>query len=158
MGPARPDSWGVDHEAAQRCQPKGASLMSCIGHDIGCPGTTKQLPCTASLTGCSLGILCSHTQKRTQGFVIIRLRFEHTRQLHQQLTHTCEGLCGVQVMDAVQSGCAANSRRGRVPTPKSQGVYDPIKNSWISPPQDSRIVEGLSYAPRGIFSTYGRTL
>lgn len=63
-----------------------------------------------------------------------------------------------RVMDAVQSGCAANSQRGRVPTPKSQGVYDPIKNSWISPPQDSRIVEGLSYAPRGIFSTYGRTL
>eukprot|EP00892_Ulva_mutabilis_P011149 jgi/Ulvmu1/8406/UM042_0113.1 len=49
------------------------------------------------------------------------------------------------------------SGRARVATPRGMGKYDPIRNVWVEPPQDRRMVEGLSYHPRGLFSTYGRT-
>lgn len=48
-------------------------------------------------------------------------------------------------------GGVANSCRAPVPIPRSQGVYDPIQNAWLSPPQDPRIVEGLTFAPRNVF-------
>lgn len=47
--------------------------------------------------------------------------------------------------------------RARVPLPGSTGVFNPILDQWTVPPQDKRMIEGLSYSPRGVFKTYGRT-
>jgi hypothetical protein len=62
----------------------------------------------------------------------------------------------VQATDAAER--QGMTRKARVATPRSQGIYDPIRNSWVSPPQDANMIEGLAFAPRGVFSAYGRTL
>jgi hypothetical protein len=43
----------------------------------------------------------------------------------------------------------------RVPLPARQGVYDPIKGTWVVPPRDARCVRGLEFAPRGAGSSPG---
>lgn len=67
-------------------------------------------------------------------------------------------------VEAIQGGSVTeqalqrpSSSRRAAPNSPTRGVYDPIKNEWIVEPQDKRIVEGLSYHPRGLFQSYGRT-
>ena len=45
-----------------------------------------------------------------------------------------------------------------MPLPARAGVFDPVRDAWVVAPRDTRVLEGLSYHPRGLFSTYGRTL
>lgn len=63
----------------------------------------------------------------------------------------------VETQKLKESG-RCGSGRARVATPRSMGKYDPIRNEWVQPPQDRRVVEGLAYHPRGLFSSYGRTV
>ena len=46
-----------------------------------------------------------------------------------------------------ESDCVGGAGRARVAPPSTQGVYDPVKNSWLVPPRDSRVLQGLSFAP-----------
>lgn len=49
------------------------------------------------------------------------------------------------------------SGRRMVETGPRTGIYDPLRDTWLVEPQDKRVVEGLSYRPRGIFNEYGRS-
>ena len=72
----------------------------------------------------------------------------HTKpdSLNSQHTHT----------QALEAERRVGQGRAHVPRSRNMGVYNPIQNTWTVPPDNPRILEGLSYHPRGLFKTYGR--
>lgn len=74
------------------------------------------------------------------------------------LTKAAEPVLQDSEVQKLREAGRCGSGRARVPTPHRMGKYDPIRNVWVEPPQDRRVLEGLSYHPRGLFGTYGRTL
>ena len=58
-------------------------------------------------------------------------------------------------LDALENAFIANAQS--LVFLKEDAIYDPIRNAWIIPPQNRRMHEGLTYHPRGLFNTYGRS-
>ena len=46
----------------------------------------------------------------------------------------------------------SEARLGKTEAPRDQGVYNPILNTWVVPPANTRIIQGLSFAPASLFS------
>lgn len=50
-----------------------------------------------------------------------------------------------------QVGLTGSHLRAAEPR-RDQGVYNPITNNWVVPPTNTRIINGLSFAPATMFS------